>query len=281
MKKKAAVGDRRSQTDEFYFAIKHHWRQVGRRWLFLAVVCLSLTSLSAEKPAAGIDETKTALEQWVETQRVISKEKRDLELSKEMLNARIKLVQREIKSLQEKNQEAKNSIAEADQKRAELMDENEKLKQASSSLAGVCVTLEEKMKKLLVRLPDPIRERIKPLSQRLPKEGEKSRLSTAERFQNVVGMLNEIDKFNRDITVTSEVHTLPDGTSFEAAVVYLGISQGYFSASNGAIAGVGFASEEGWVWKPANESAAAIAQTIAILKNEQVASFVQLPIEIQ
>jgi hypothetical protein len=229
----------------------------------------------------NIRDTRAALEKWVETRRIISEEKRDLALAKEMLNERIELVQREIKSLREKIGEAEKSIAEADKKRSGLLADNAKLKGASGSLGQALVALEERTSGLLVRLPDPLRERVKPLSQRLPGSMEETKLSLSERFQNVIGILNEINKFNREITVTSEVRTLPDGSSAEVTALYIGIGQGYYSGQNGKIAGVGWATDDGWVWKPANEAAAPIAAAIAILKDEQVASFVRLPIKIQ
>ncbi|MEW6238974.1 MAG: DUF3450 family protein [Candidatus Omnitrophota bacterium] len=253
----------------------------GSLVLACAVFFLSSGAISADKNVETIENTQSALEKWVETRRIISLEKRDLALAKEMLNERIDLVQREIDSLRGKKSDAEKSIAEADKKRAGLIEENEKLKEALSSLGGILASLEDRTKQLLNRLPDPIRERVKPLSQRIPEDANQSKLSVSERFQNVVGILNEVDKFNRDITVASEVRVLPDGSSAEVAALYIGIGQAYYAGANGTVAGVGLPSEEGWIWKPANDAAAQIAETIAILKNEKIAAFVQLPVEIQ
>ncbi|MCA9439237.1 MAG: DUF3450 family protein [Candidatus Omnitrophica bacterium] len=244
-------------------------------------LCLAPTAAFCEESAPIVEDTRAALEKWVETQRVISKEKKDLALAKEMLNERIELVKREIDSLHGKISEAEESIAEADKKRAELIEENEKLKDAAGSLEQVLVSLETRTKKLLKRTPEPLRERLKPLSQRLPENSGETELSMSERFQNVVGILNEVNKANREITVTSEVRTLEDGASAEVTALYLGIGQGYYTGANGKIAGVGTSTEEGWVWKSANEEAESIAKAIAILKNEEVASFVRLPLEIE
>ena len=50
----------------------------------------------------------------------------------------------------------------------------------------------------------------------------------------------------------------------------------------GKVAGIGFSVPgEGWKWKAANEAAPQIADAIAIMKNEKVAAFVKLPIEIK
>ena len=237
----------------------------------------------AAEPVARdtVGSARAALEKWVETRKVISKEKQDWALAREMLDERIRLVQREITSLREKIEEAKKGISEADKKRAELVEENDKLKNASETLAGVVAKLEARTVALNKRLPDPIRERIKPLSQLLPEDPNETKLSLAQRFQNVIGILNEVNKFNREITVTSEVRTLADGNSAEVTALYIGLGQAYYTGANGTMAGVGRPSEDGWKWNPANDSADRIADAVAILKNEMVAGFVPLPVEIQ
>jgi hypothetical protein len=161
-----------------------------------------------------------------------------------------------------------------------MLQDNQKLKDASASLIGALESLEERTKELLKRLPDPVCQRVKPLRQRLPEKSAETKLSVSERFQNVVGILNEVDKFNREITLTSEVRTLPDGPSVEVVAVYIGIGQAFYASADGTVAGIGTAQKDGWVWKPDNTAGPRIAEAIAILKNEKVAKFVQLPIEI-
>ncbi len=250
--------------------------------LFSGLVFLFFcTGAVGDTSDAVIENTRQTLGKWVETERLLSKEKQDLALSKEMLRERIELVHREINTLKEKINETRESIAQTDEKRQGLLEENEKLKSDSASLVNILITLERRVKNLLVRLPKPLQDRVKPLSQRLPEKPEENKQSISERFQNVVGILNEVDKFNRDISVTSEVLTLADGTAAEVTVLYLGISQAYYTGGHGSIGGIGIPSDAGWTWKPANEAAPRIRQAIAILKNEEVASFVQLPVEIQ
>lgn len=228
---------------------------------------------------ADLETARSAIEKWVETQRLLTQEKRDFELAKQMLNERIELVEREIASLQSKIADTEKAIADVDKKRAEMEQENETLKANAASLAEMLTGLENRAKTLLARLPEPIRERVKPLSQRLPENPADTKQTVSLRFQNVVGILNEINKFNREITMSSEVRTLPDGSSVETAALYLGISQGYYVGAGNTVAGVGRASADGWVWKQHNAAAPAIADAIAILKNEKIATFVHLPFE--
>jgi DNA anti-recombination protein RmuC len=251
-------------------------------WTIIVVLAVVALGWTAEPVAReNINDVRAALEKWVETRRVISKEKQDWALGREMLNERIKLVQRDIESLREKTNQAQKSINEADEKRAELVEENEKLKSAAKTFSGIMTKLETRTAVLIKRLPDPIRERIKPLSQRLPENPNETKLSLAQRFQNVIGILNEVNKFNREITMTSEVLTLANGSAAEVTSLYIGLGQSYYTGANGTAAGVGRPSENGWNWQPANEAADRIADAVAILKDEKVAGFVPLPIKVE
>lgn len=250
-------------------------------WTFAAAGTLVSLGATPVEDGVNIDAARDVLQKWVETRRIISQEKRDWALGEEILNERIELVQHEIDSLRVKITDAEKSITEADEKRAELIAENDNLKKTSNELTDVVVLLETRAIELLQRLPDPIRDRVKPLSQRIPNGSEENKLSLAERFQNVVGVLNELNKFNREISVASEVRTLPDGTKAEVTSLYLGLGGAYYVGTGGKIAGVGAATENGWQWTAADARAAEIALTVAIFNNEQPAAFVKLPIEIK
>lgn len=252
------------------------------RTLALGLAGVGLLAAGARsQQGPGIEDTRATLEKWVETRRILSDERRDWTLGREMLNERIGLVEREIAAQRARIAEAEASISDADRKRAELVAQNELLRQAAGGLETAIVALEARTLALVQRLPVPIATRIEPLSQRLPRDASPTQLSLSERFQNVVGILNEVNKFDREITATSEVRALPDGSSAEVTTIYLGIGQAYYANASGTLAGVGSPGETGWVWTPANASAPEIVAALAILKNEQVASFVRLPLRVQ
>ncbi|GJM23137.1 MAG: hypothetical protein DHS20C15_30520 [Planctomycetota bacterium] len=234
--------------------------------------------VESSKPA--IADTRSALSEWVATRRLLSQEKRDWVLGREVLVDRIEVMGAEIDSFRERVGEAEATIAETDAKRAELFDENEALKLSATELAATVLALETRTRTLLARLPDPIREKVKPLSQRFPEDPADTKLGLGERFQNIVGVLNEVNKFHGEITLASEVRRLPDGSSVEVTSLYLGVSQGYYANASGTLAGVGSAGPDGWSWRPANQAAAKIRQAIAIAQAEQPAAFVPLPMHI-
>ena len=235
---------------------------------------------SQQEQGQAIDATRASLEKWVEARGLLDKEGRDWLLGKETLRDRIDLWQREITSLQSRIQQARNSIAEADKKRGELAVEDERRKATEAKLLQQVAALEQRTLELLPRLPDALREQIRPVSQLLPADpaGHKQRLD--ERYRNVLFVLKQVHKWNREITVKSEVRALPDGSTVEVTVLYVGIGQAYYAGGNGKVAGTDTATATGWVWTPANELAADISAAIAILKNERIAAFVRLPVQI-
>jgi len=251
-----------------------------------ATTLAALTALAAA-PVHADDATvaeriagmRDSFDRWVETRRVISEEMRDWALGKEMLESRVDILRRELAALRERIAESERSTTDADRRTADLASQRDTLRAASAELAATAAALETRTKELVLRLPDPIRDRIKPLSQRLPQDPASSELPLSTRFQNVVGLLNEINKFNREITVTSEIRSLPDGTSAEVTAVYLGLAQAYYSGAGGRIAGFGTGTAEGWTWTSANDAAPQVARLVAILKNESPAEFVLLPLK--
>ncbi len=249
----------------------------------LAAVAIGFAASEATSAQGGqedLDSTRQAITEWVQTRQLISQEKRDFEIGREVLEARIDLLQREIESLRKRTADADSSIAEADKERDELFEESEALKAASAKYAETVVLLEGRTKELLIGMPEPILDRVKSLSQRIPEDPESTKLGLSERFISIIGILNEVDRFNREITLTSEVQQLPNGTTAEVAVMYVGVGHAYYVTNNGDAAGVGTSTPEGWTWKEANASAADIALAIDILKNKEIAQYVRLPIQI-
>jgi len=114
----------------------------------------------------------------------------------------------------------------------------------------------------------------------MPAPGATSKVTVAERLQNVLGILNEMNKLNGEITVASEIRPLSDGKPSEVKTVYVGLGQAYFVSAGGE-AGIGRPSQSGWIWQPANELSAQITTVLEILQNKSGPKFVPLPVTIQ
>ena len=257
------------------------------QWLCVLSVPLCLVSLWGFGNATTIGASnenvanvKDILSEWVETQRLISKEKQDWALGQQLLADRIEFMQTEIDELQGTTKTNIDEANKFNQEQDKLNAENDELKKGSAVFLATIEELELRVGNLLKNLPSYLQDRVQALSQRLPKEGAEIQLSLGERYQNVMGILLAINKFNREIAITSEVRDLKNGTSVEVACMYLGIGQAYYVNSDSTIAGVGRATASGWEWFEDNAAAENIQTAIAITKNEKVAEYVQLPLSL-
>lgn len=257
----------------------------ARRLLAVAAAVLALATVRVaagqETGAAGVDTARAMIEKWTEARRLISKEKRDRDLAREVLNGRIEVLAREVEALKGRIAEADASLAEAESRRSDLLRENATVKAGSDGLAEIVAKLETRTLALVRRLPEPLAGRVRPLSQRLPAEGAESKVVLWERFQNVVGILNEVNKFQREISVTHEVRELEGNLSAQVTAVYVGIGQAFYASAQGDFAGAGRPAESSFVWTPLPGAGPAIRRVIAILENSEVASFVPLPVDIR
>lgn len=243
------------------------------------LIILALSGAAGFVHAQDLAVTKETLSKWVETRRLISEEKEKWELERVMLGDRIDLVRSEHDTLSKKIHETQSLITDADRKREDLVRENDSLKNASAALVNRIYTLERGVLDLLPTLPEPVQERIRPLSQRIP-AAEETDLSLSERYQNVVGIVNELNKGAGEITVVSEVKTLGNGTTAEVQTLYIGYAAGYSCNNNGDIAFVGRPTADGWKWEQNNAIARQVADSISIMKNEKVAAFMPMPIHV-
>ena len=106
---------------------------------------------------AELEITKENLAKWVETRKLISLEKEQWVLEEEILKDRIELIASERDALNQKIMDTQELITEADEKRSDLVEENDALKTASTALAEQIVLLESINAELSIRkLSNPI-----------------------------------------------------------------------------------------------------------------------------
>jgi hypothetical protein len=240
----------------------------------------AVRAADAPANASGPDSTRAILARWVETQTLIAREKKDWDRAREILKSRIEMVSREIDQITGRIEETRRSGATAENERGDLLAQARELKETSASLGAQIGELEAGVRRLYNRLPGSTREKLLPLYRRIPEQGKLDKVSLAERFQNVLGVLNEIDRFNSEITVASEIRALSDGKPSEVKTVYVGLGQAYYVSARGE-AGIGCPGEGGWSWRPENRLAPEINRMLEILQNKSTPSFISLPVEIR
>jgi hypothetical protein len=238
------------------------------------------TSKPAAANPASLDEMRLAMSKWIETQQIIAKERKDWQQSKEILTSRIDLVRKEITMLEQKIADAKSSADKAQQKRDELLAVNEVHKATNAQLVERVTSMEGEIRRLHAALPEPVQAKVQPLFNRIPADPANTRVSAAERFQNVLGILSEVNKQNSDIALAYEVRTLPGGKRSEVQALYIGLGQAYYVNADGD-AGIGRPSPEGWKWEPTAAVSRDLVMTLEILQGKHTPAFVPLPVVLQ
>jgi hypothetical protein len=259
-------------------------------WILVAWIVLSVTprclraadqaSPADERGGAGPEAARAGVGKWVGTQQIIFKERREWDQEREILAARTEAVRKEIAQVEERLAGTRQAAVEAAGRRAAVEAESEALRRTGLGLAEAVTQHEDHLRRLARALPAPLAEKVAPLYQRMPAAGAPARASVAERFQNVLGILNEINRMNGEITLASEIRTLSDGRPSEVRTVYLGLAQAYYLSAGGE-AGIGRPGEDGWAWESAPDLAPHLAEVVEILQNKRSPRFVALPVRIQ
>ncbi len=250
--------------------------------LVVSGTCLAALARAETPPqdAPDPDEARSTIGKWIATQQIILKERKDWQEGKEILESRIALLEQEISALETKLDSAKAGSQEASRKESELTDASRQLETSGKRLAEVVTGVEGSIRALHGSMPTPVQERLAPLYQRIPEDPSGTKASVGERYQNVLGILNEINKANGEILLVNEIRALSDGTPSEVKSIYVGLGQAYY-LSPGGEAGVGRPTPEGWEWTPANELAGNLREVVEILQNKGKPKFITLPVEIR
>lgn len=246
----------------------------------IAAPCAAFAPQDQAAQPPSLEETRVTMAKWIETQQLIGRERNEWNQGKDVLRGRIELVGKEVGTLEEGIRQSEASVAESDRRLKELAAERGQLAAATSQLLASVSAMEGEIRTLAKVIPDPVRSRLHPLLQRIPDDSAATRVSVAERFQNVLGILNEFNKANSEITVAYEVRTLGDGSSAEVQVVYVGLAQAYFVSPRGD-AGVGRPTADGWKWEPVPGIGNDVLTALEIIQGKHTPAFVPLPVKIQ
>jgi hypothetical protein len=240
----------------------------------------SLGAQEAAQPNAGeaMNQTRALLQKWSETEKMIAAERNEWEQGKALLQGRITLVEQAINELKKKIAEAETKLAEAKKRAAEVAAEKAMAKEASEYLLIAAPAMEKDVRGLIQRVPNTVREKIKVLADRIPKEGaDVKNITAAERFQNVLGILNELNKANLEIASLPEIHDVGNGKKAEVKTIYVGLGQGYFVNSAGDLAGIGTPGKDGWVWTMNAAVAKPMIEVLEVMKKSITPKLVELP----
>lgn len=236
---------------------------------------------AAETAPATLTQTRSTLEQWVQTRQLISKTRSDWDADKETLAQTTALYERELKSIAEQMSKVSTNNVQVEKERLTATAQQSELEAAAAKARSLVSGLEKRVQELASSFPPPLADKLSGALKRIPADPENTKMSGLERMQNVVAILNEVDKFNAAVTVVSEVQKNSSGAEVQVETLYLGLAQAYFVDKAGEYAGVGTPGATGWQWTPNPALAGKIQKTIAMYKNATPADFVSLPVQIK
>jgi hypothetical protein len=242
------------------------------------LILFGAVSVHAEN---SLSETRSTLDKWVETRQLISKTKSDWQSDKEMLEQSVQIFDRELKSVAEQITKLGTNGTQVEKERLQaealLKSSNESMDRTKEFTTD----FEARITKLVPQLPSPLQEILKPMLNRMPTNSAVTRAPATERVQVIVGILNEIDKFNNAVTIFNEKRKNEKGDEVAVETVYVGLGAAYFVNDAGNFAGLGSPGPNGWEWAIKPEVASSVRNVIRIYRNENPARFVSLPVIIK
>ncbi|MCC5806171.1 MAG: DUF3450 family protein [Opitutales bacterium] len=252
----------------------------GRFALWTAAAAVVTVVYAAPLPARAIDldETTSTLKEWVQTERIISRERADWEVERSTLRDLIAVYADELEQLEEMITRAEEDTTAVDARRAELTDRLDGLREVQSVLRDQITAEEARVRELVRYFPEPLRKELQPLINRLPRPGREVEMGLSQRMQNVVGILTQADNFNRTVTIETELRET-DAGSIAVTTMYFGLGIAYFIDGSGQHAGYGVPAADDWSWTSDPEYTPVVQQLFNVYRRNVLATYVNTPIE--
>ena len=207
-----------------------------KQTLIAAILCGCAFAATAAEAESKLLATRGALEEWVKTRQLISKTRSDWQADKEMMQQTMVLLERELKGVEEQFSKLSTNNVQAEKERVEA---ETLLKASNEGIAPAqefAVQFESSIRALLPRFPEPLKDILKPLLTRLP-GSTNTQMRITDRTQVLLGIMNELDKFNNAVNVFSDKRQNDKGGEVSVETVYVGLGSAYFVNDAGDFAG--------------------------------------------
>lgn len=273
----------RRDSSPSFMALKTGWVTLSVISILWAIGYLRAEGDAGVVPgaAADVEVTRAIVEKWVEARQQLSRTRSDWEAEREMLQQTRALLQRELALIEAQFGKLDTNTVQVDKERAQAQDGLRASLEHHERVHRFAQGFEKRVNGLVPRFPEPLQELLKPLLARLPPDPANTKMTAPERFQVIVAILNEIDKFNTGLTIASEKRKNDRGEEVAVETVYVGLGAAYFVNDAGDFAGMGTAGPSGWEWTVRNELASTVREMIRIYRNERPARFLSLPAAIR
>ncbi len=209
--------------------------------------------------------------QWVETQKLRGKEKADWAEQKSNMEALNKIRLKEIEQIDVLIKAAGERLSDATNKKAELLEEQEKLRNQRDIIEQRVIAIESSLRNKLNLFPDPLLSKISNEVERIRDLNTQSSLQ--DRLRDTVAILSAASDFAYKMTVSNEIRKV-DQKSVEVQVLYLGFSGAWYVSKNGKISGLGKAYADGWKWTEDKEVAQPLIEALEMYQKERAPDYV-------
>ena len=252
-----------------------------RNWLSAVVLMGAAGTMSLPAAESPLGAVRTGVEQWVQTRQLISRTRADWDSEKEMLLQSKALYERELAGVADQMSKVSTNFTQVERDREAAEKELKESNEALEGARGLVSRMEERVRELLPRLPAPLVDTMQPLLARLPENSADTRMTATERAQTVVGLLNEIDKWNNAVSIVPEKRRDGQGAEVSVETVYVGLGAAYFVNQTGEFAGLGRPGPRGWDWMVDTSLARPVREVVRIYRGERTATFIPLPVTLQ
>jgi len=241
---------------------------------------IALAASSSLFSAPELAATRSTLKDWVELKKLVSEESSKWRVEKETLNESIDLLTKEIEKLDEQVVSMQSEADAAQLERQSLNNEDDELQQAAAVVKQIASDLERDTLQLVEQFPNSLQKKLKLLTERIPKTPKAAdQLGLSTRIQYVIGILGEIEKFNKQISVEETMQRIGDA-DVAVKTMYIGLAVGYYVDGTRSEAGILRPAKGGWEKEARNDLANDIATAIAVFEREETAQFVNLPVNV-
>lgn len=267
-----------------FFFLPPHAMRLSRLIPGVVFATFPLMAQEPKAPANGAEELRGSVREWIETMQKIQAEEDAWERDSEVLKSYKEGLTKEIEDLKEQIERVKVRKEGGDKQSLDKLAERDRLAAAQEELAKQVRVLEQGLAEKLPVFPVPLRQQakvavaIEALQKSLQLPPEKQNEEVSKRLFNAIELLAEVEKFQQQVHLHSELRKDSQGREFKMQVVYFGLAMAYGVNEDGSFAVAGRPEKDGWKFTDRPELAPQIQQLVTSAGSEKDATFTQLPL---
>lgn len=231
--------------------------------------------------ASPLEDTVNTLQEWVDTERLISVSASEWESEKASMENLIAIYNEEATTLDKTIEDAEKDTSAAEVLRNDLQEQREATKKVEAKVVKAMIEAENKIKTLEPVLPPPLQQELAQLFKAIPDDPKESELPIGQRIQPIAAILTQVQKFNQVVTLVDDFREFEAGRSVQTETVYFGLGGAFYVDQADENAGIGVPGENGWEWTADNSLVSAIRSFVDIYRGKKQASYVNLPVSVK